>query len=298
MRLKRMIFIAVVAGLAFLVWAQEEDPAKQYVHPPKWMQTYRGPYDPDRIIHMTLHEYLKGKPKRFEHETTGRYVTFGIPMKYLANAEVYPNQTPAHVTTFTEWAEQPDGTHAILPLRDDRGIAPRAVSNTYRFRAQLGTILYSRRNWRNYRLVPARQSGQPFPGYHGRGGLGDPYFLGETYCGFDMFEEDSFRVWHRRAERLEDVPVPASVEPPFDRATMFGLPDGEGSYRLSVVCKDGWNPPDMYCTTRAEFNDFVSVIYGFDKSLICEIEQVVDAHLEFMRQWVVEQSLTKRPELR
>lgn len=115
----------------------------------------------------------------------------------------------------------------------------------------------------------------------------------ENYCRFDVFERDYARYWHMTAGTINDVAVPAKINPPFDHARVFGLPDGRGGYRRVVECEDSHDNTTVYCKTDTSFNDYIVVTYGFDGALLCQIDDVVEAHLDLLRRSVVDEQTVK-----
>lgn len=59
-------------------------------------------------------------------------------------------------------------------------------------------------------------------------------------------------------------------------------------YLQTVECKD-LRAPIMSCSTNAEFEDDITVRLHIDKSQICHAEEIVDAHLNYLRKVVVEE---------
>jgi len=119
---KRLIAIAVLIAVAGLVWAQNDNDSGVSIHEPLRFPTKRVPYEPERIIRMTLHEYVGTRKGARENETTGRYVTFGLPMKYLVLSNVFPDQTPFDIQTEAAWEPGRNGAPgAIINIHDPDG---------------------------------------------------------------------------------------------------------------------------------------------------------------------------------
>ena len=118
---------ALAIALAVNIWAQGEAETGVSIHKPSYSADRGIPYEPDRIFRMTLHDYVGARPGAEEHETTGRYVTFGLPMKYLNRRWVFPDQSPAHIETYTGWELFREGTSgAIVNIHAPDGVAPPA----------------------------------------------------------------------------------------------------------------------------------------------------------------------------
>ena len=79
---------------------------------------------------------------------------------------------------------------------------------------------------------------------------------------------------------------------------MFALPDGSGDYRLRVDCEDAPKNETATCFANRAFNDYIAVRYIFDGSLLCNIEDGIDAHLDLLRQSVVDEQTTKNDKWR
>ncbi|HUS52675.1 MAG TPA: hypothetical protein VMY41_01545 [Thermohalobaculum sp.] len=73
----RSIALVAAAVLAVLVWAQDDTDTDSgaSIHKPLHMPTEVTPYEPERIIRMTLHDYVGSRKGVLKDETTGRYVT-------------------------------------------------------------------------------------------------------------------------------------------------------------------------------------------------------------------------------
>lgn len=292
MRLNGITDLLAVAAIAMAVGVYAYS-SQHNIHPPLRQPTNPVPYEPDRIIRMTLHEYKRDS--EVEHKTTGRFVTFGIPMKYLATNSIYPDQVPLQFMMEVGWRKNADGRLESVNLRDGRGLIPRDLRTDDKIIRTNVTFFKSNSTaLRSQEFQRAKASAAPFPGY-GIGmtwGKGATYWLGETYCGFDVFESIAYRPWHLGAGDF-GTPPPSGLDEPFNRARLFGLPDGAGGYRLAIECKDtkvpDTRPPRLYCNTDAAFNDYIVATVRFQHTRVCDAEEIVDAQVELLRQSVVEE---------
>jgi hypothetical protein len=294
MKLGWIIFLGGLAAFLGLVSAQDSGDDGVSIHEPLYYPNKRTPYEPERIIRMTLHDYVRGGMGGSENETTGRYVTFGLPMKHLVTSWVFPDQSPINIKTYTVWERGRDGlSGAINNVHEPDGRAPRSVDDSSRFLARITPLAHPRRSLSSPELVSARRSGAVFDDYKMRSKPGQTFWMRETYCGFDVFERDDPRYWQLEAGTVEDVRVPDGVRPPFDHARVFGWPNGEGGYRFRVECKYSRGSATGFCSTDRAYNDYITVNYHFDGALLCQIDDVVEAHLNLLRRSVVDENPIK-----
>jgi hypothetical protein len=292
---KRWIVIGTLVALAGLAWAQDNTESGISIHKPLRSPTERIPYDPGRIIRMTLHDYVRGGMGGQKYETTGRHVTFGLPMKFLNLRMVFPNQSPLDIQTYTSWERNGDGAAGtIVNIHAPDGRAPTSMADSNLFLAVSTPFARPRYSFASPELIAAKQSGAVFDGYKMIQDLAaQTFWMRETYCGFDVFERDDARYWHIEAGTVEDVRVPDGVRPPFDHARVFGWPNGEGGYRFRVECKYSRGSATGFCSTDRAYNDYITVNYHFDGALLCQIDDVVEAHLNLLRRSVVDENPIK-----
>lgn len=289
--LRLSLCAAVVLACGAALWAASaQSPRRELnIHPPLRLPSRSIAYDAERIIRTTLHEYLPTGQGR-ENETTGSYVTFGLPMKYLGGF-IFDEEVPVFFKTYMGWEPDPGGEGGrIVDLHDAEGHGAGSVTESNGFFANISSFGNSSHPRLLREVTEAKQSGARFDGYRMTGQFSaDTYWLGETYCGLDVFERDYPRGWHQAAGAIEGVDPPEDIEPPFDRPRLFGLPREDAGYRLIVECEDLSHPRTAYCRADEMFNDYVVVDYSFDGSLLCEIEDMIAAHMDLLRRSVVDE---------
>jgi hypothetical protein len=214
MKLGWIIFLGGLAAFLGLVSAQDSGDDGVSIHEPLRYPNKRIPYEPERIIRMTLHDYVGTRKGARENETTGRYVTFGLPMKYLVLSNVFPDQTPFDIQTEAAWEPGRDGPPgAIINIHDPDGHRRVSTLNSTRFLARATPFALPRYSDSSPELVTARQSGAVFDGYKMQSKPGQTFWMHETYCGFDLFERNDVRYWHLQAGTVENVSPPEDIRP-------------------------------------------------------------------------------------
>jgi hypothetical protein len=65
------------------------------------------------------------------------------------------------------------------------------------------------------------------------------------------------------------------------------------SYRFRAEREASRGSRTASCSTDRAYNDYIAVNYFFDGSLLCQIDDVIDAHLDLLRRSVVDKQTVK-----
>ncbi|MEM9046702.1 MAG: hypothetical protein AAGC81_18635 [Pseudomonadota bacterium] len=246
------------------------------------------PYDPDKIIRMTLYEYKRGR-NHAKHKVTGRFTEFGIPMKYLANASAYHEQVPLSFSTWMTWERNENGEIEFVSVRDEQGFAPRSNVNTNIFRshvtsAGVGGPIAGDRQFRGGAL-----NRNPFPGFFGSHTSVKPskqyYPMEGPYCGFDAF--DNTLQWTISGYLEQGQDPREHVDEPLSLGRAFAYPSGSEAYTQIVLCKDHL-PLGIgtgFCRAGRSLNDYVKYRISFDSSTLCSAPDLLGAFDAFLRKY-------------
>ncbi|MEM8792888.1 MAG: hypothetical protein AAGE80_14805 [Pseudomonadota bacterium] len=275
--------VATLLGCAAL-YAYAEN---KNIHPPLRMPTKVIPYEPEKIIRMTLHEYKRGGDHA-EHEVTGRYTEFGIPMKFVANASAYHEQVPLFFSTWMSWERDENGETAFVSVRDEEGVAPRSYVGSKIFRsnvtsAGVGGPVAVDNQFRGENLLEG-----PFPGFTNSVRRTKFYTMGEQYCGLDVFDHAGQRLNSRFLGPDQD---PRNyVDAPLNIGRVFAYPAGSTEYTSFFICDVPWplETRTGVCTAGGHLNEYVKYRVTFDSSMLCDAPDVVDAFDMFLREYSLE----------
>ncbi|WP_208347869.1 hypothetical protein [Pseudaestuariivita rosea] len=294
--MKKFVFAAVaLASLSVVIFAQNQSENDENIHPPYYSIGISPPYDADRVIEMTLHDYIRS-PERRQFETSGRFTTFGIERKYLSNAAtIADGRDVRFFLTVFQW--DPNEPDKIWPgIRFE----PEALDPSIRYIMSASLWAGHKPNLPilNQELRQSKLNYQKFPGYAPGAGLGQIYLareiydLRETYCGFELFEHRGARRWQLSEPADLTRPAPTAVPEPFDRARIFALPNDEGDYSIIAQCQTSvvFENGENHCQIETEFNDYIMVRYGFEGKMLCHAPALIAAHQQFLESKVVAQN--------
>ncbi|WP_208347868.1 hypothetical protein [Pseudaestuariivita rosea] len=290
--MKRILYAVLALGaLSLVIFAQNQSKNNDNIHPPIYSTGMAPRYEADRVIEMTLHEYdrLSGTL----HDTTGRFTTFGIEMKYLGQAAtIADGKDVSFFLTVFEWdSKKPD---QIAP-----GNGPDRYTGAMAFENNMSAIIATNDQpnlirW-NRELREAKAKNQSFSGYAPGAMRGEIYDLRDSYCGFELFEHTEARRWHLGEPHDLTETAPQTIAEPFNRARIFGLPNDDGDYSLVAECEvKDLDTGRTYCEARFAFNDYIGKRVRFDGQHLCGLPKFLEAHQKFLEARVVAQDEFQR----
>ena len=71
---------------------------------------------------------------------------------------------------------------------------------------------------------------------------------------------------------------------------MFALPNEQEGYKLIVECHDRGYSESGICRSDVSINEYIVGSFIFEGGLLCEIDDVIESHVELLRQSTVDEA--------
>ena len=285
--LAALVFAAIAATVVVVTGEQN-----RYIHPPSKAPTgLPGTYDPEEIIRMTLHEYKTEKRREYngqhaEHETTGRYVTFGIPRKFVMQHALFRDQVPFRMLLQMDWKPNAEGVYEFASRFNDEGLAPKPRARAQELVSYTTPFDLPSHARYSDKLVTARKQDPVFEGYRNStawfAGAKQIWYLGEA-CGLDAFEYDSAR------RDFTPQSLAALKQDPRRFGRVFGYPAGAEQYEVVISCRELPNSDMGHCLSSEWFNEYLTTNYSFSQAMICEAPDAIRQHKALLRSLVIDE---------
>ncbi|MEO1775922.1 MAG: hypothetical protein AAFS07_13310 [Pseudomonadota bacterium] len=223
-----------------------------------------------------IHDYIGdhgGPGLSADYKTSGRYMAFAIPMKWWYLGNLFDDDPVIQILLHGTWLkDRRDGQGLLRPWHDGGMRSQReSLSHQTAIRITLRASAGGRVLLSEDALVGARDTGVRTPTYR-PGGRRDIFWLGETYCGFDVFETGEPRQWTDERGAPADAPHP-DIPTRFHTGRLFGYPAGAAAYAFIADCSKVAGDK-VQCLSTAPLNDFVDVYVGMDARNLCDAPEM------------------------
>ncbi|MEL7348502.1 MAG: hypothetical protein AAFN17_12150 [Pseudomonadota bacterium] len=230
----------------------------------------------ESLVKAQIHDYIGdhgGPGISTGYKTSGRYMAFAIPMKWWYLGRLYDDDPVIRFSLLGSWTKgEGDSENRLMPWHDGGIRSQReSLSHPNAVRIAVGARAVPTLMHDQTALLAARDAGPQTPSYR-PGGRRDIFWLGETYCGFDVFETGEPRQWNDERGAPADEPHP-DIPTRFHTGRLFGYPAGQADYSFIANCSKVAGDK-VQCLSAAPLNDFVDVYVGMDARNLCDAPEM------------------------